>query len=79
MVKVDNHQCTAQAYSVDFVDVDCVFHVFFYFLCVIHSQLDDVWMSEELKVLNLSFDFPHNIETADLLSVEDFHSNFVSC
>ncbi len=54
------------------VSIDCDFYV-------IDSQLDDMWMSEELKVLNLSFDFPHDIKTADLLPVEDLHGNFMSC
>lgn len=34
-----------------------------------HSQLDDVWVSEQFKVLDLPFDLPDDIEAADLLPV----------
>ena len=35
-------------------------------------------MSKELKILDLSSDFPDDIEMFDLLSVQDFHSNFMA-
>lgn len=41
-------------------------------------QFDDMRMSEELQVLNLASDFSHDIQVFDLLSVEDFDSNFMS-
>ena len=37
--------------------------------CLFHLQLDDMWVSEQFEILDLSFDLPHDIETADLLSV----------
>lgn len=39
--------------------------------CVVflNLQLDDVRVSEQFEILDLSFDLPHDIETADLLSV----------
>lgn len=48
--------------------------------CVVslHVQLDDVWVSEQLEILDLAFDLPHDIEAADLLSVQDLHSHFVA-
>jgi len=45
----------------------------------LHLQLDDVWVSEQFEILDLSFDLPHNIKTADLLSVQDLHSHFMAC
>ena len=48
-------------------------------MVVLHLQLDDVWVSEQFEILNLSFDLPHDIETADLLSVQDLYSHFMAC
>ena len=48
-------------------------------MVVLHLQLDDVWVSEQFEILNLSFDLPHDIETADPLSVQDLYSHFMAC
>lgn len=45
----------------------------------LHLQLDDVWVSEQFEILDLSFDLSHNIEAADLLSVQDLYSHFMTC
>lgn len=45
----------------------------------LHLQLDDVWVSEQFEILNLSFDLPHDIKTAYLLSVQDLYSHFMAC
>lgn len=47
-------------------------------VCASPSQLDDVRVSEQFEVLDLSFDLPHHVQAADLLPVEDFHGHFVS-
>lgn len=44
-----------------------------------HSQLDDVWVSEQFEILDLPFDLPDDIEAADFLSVQDFYSHFMAC
>lgn len=44
-----------------------------------HSQLDDVWVSEQFEILDFSFDLPDDIEAADLLSVQDLYSHFMAC
>ena len=46
--------------------------------CLSLLQFDDVWVPEELEVLYLPFDFPHDIQAADLLPVEDLHRHFVA-
>lgn len=44
-----------------------------------HSQLDDVWVSEQFEILDFPFDLPDDIEAADLLSVQDLHCHFMAC
>lgn len=44
-----------------------------------HLQLDDVRVSEEFEILDLPLDLAHDIEAADLLSVEDLDGDFVAC
>lgn len=44
-----------------------------------HSQLDDVWVSEQFEILDFPFDLPDDIEAADLLSVQDLYSHFMAC
>lgn len=41
-------------------------------------QFDDVGMSEELQVLDLSTDLPDDVETLDLLPVHDLDRDLVS-
>lgn len=41
-------------------------------------QFDDVWVTEELQVLDLSTNLPHDIEAFDLLTIEDLHGHFMS-
>lgn len=36
---------------------------------VLYSQLDDVWVSEQFEILDLSLDLPHDIKAANLLPV----------
>lgn len=49
-------------------------------VCILfHSQLDDVWMPEQLEVLDFSFDFANHIQTANLLPVQDLNSNLMPC
>lgn len=43
-----------------------------------HSQLDDVWVSEQFEILDFPFDLPDDIETADLLSVQDLYRHFMA-
>lgn len=45
----------------------------------LYLQLDNVWVSEQFEILDLSFDFPHDIETANPLSVQDLHGHFMAC
>ncbi len=45
----------------------------------LHLQLDDVWVSKQFEILDLPFDLPDNIETADPLPVQDLHSYFMAC
>lgn len=40
-------------------------------------QLDDVWVTEQLEVLDLSSDLADHVEALDLLSVQDFDGHFV--
>ena len=42
-------------------------------------QFNDVWMSEQLQILNLSADFSNNIQAFYFLSIHDFDCNLVSC
>lgn len=44
-----------------------------------HSQLDDVWVSEQFEILDFPFDLPDDIEAADLLPVQDLHRHFMAC
>lgn len=44
-----------------------------------HSQLDDVWVSEQFEILDFPFDLPDDIEAADLLSVQDLYRHFMAC
>lgn len=44
----------------------------------VHVQFDDMRMSEELQILNLSSDLPDDIQVLYLLSVENLHSHFVT-
>lgn len=40
-------------------------------------QLNYMRMPEEFEVLNLPSDFAYNIKAANLLSIQDLHSNFM--
>lgn len=40
-------------------------------------QLDYVWMAQELKVLNLSFDAASQVSTDQLAPVDDFHGHLL--
>ena len=44
----------------------------------VNSQFNDVRVSEELQVLNLASDLANDIESLDLLSIEDLDGHFVS-
>lgn len=39
--------------------------------------LNDVWMTEEFQILNLSSNLTDDIEALNLLPVQDFDGNFV--
>lgn len=41
-------------------------------------ELNDMGMAKEFQVLNLSSDFPHNVQTLNLLTIQDFDSNLVT-
>lgn len=41
-------------------------------------ELDDVRVAEELQILNLAPDLPHDVKRLDLLSVEDFDGDLVA-
>ena len=43
----------------------------------LYSQFDDMWMPEELHVLNFSPDLADDIQILDLLSVEDLYGDFM--
>lgn len=40
-------------------------------------QLDDMWMPKQFEILNLLPDLADDIKSFDLLSIQDFYSNFV--
>lgn len=44
-----------------------------------YLQLNDMGMSEEFQVLDLSSYFANHVKILDLLSVEDFYSHLVAC
>lgn len=41
-------------------------------------QLDDVWMTEKLHILDFTPDFSNNVETFDFLSIQNFYGNFMT-
>lgn len=42
-----------------------------------HSQFDYMWVTEEFKVLDLASNLPHNIQTPDLLPVQNLYRHLV--
>ena len=44
-----------------------------------YLQLNNMRMSEEFQVLDLSSYFADHIKVLNLLSVEDFYSHFMAC
>ena len=44
----------------------------------LHLQFDDVWMSEEFEILDLSSDLPDDIECLDLLPIKYLDGDLVT-
>jgi len=43
-----------------------------------YSQLNNVWMTKQLQILDFPSNLADNIQTLDLLPVHHFYGNFVS-
>jgi len=43
-----------------------------------YIQLNDVWMPEQLEILDFSTNLPYYIETLYLLPIENFYSHLVA-
>lgn len=45
---------------------------------IFHPQFDDVGMAEELEILDFSPDFAHDIQTLDLIAIQDFDGHLMA-